>query len=75
MSTLATPVIQFQAEQSVDAALIFLLVITIMRTLVDFLDVVTRLAESAATVGLGLILAFGATVVVASLIVAGIQLS
>ena len=75
MSTLATPVFQFQAEQSIDAALIFLLVIAIMRTLVDFIDVVTRLAESVATVGLGLILAFGATVVVAALIVVVAQLS
>lgn len=75
MSTLATPVIHFQVEQSIDAALIFLLVITIMRTLVDFIDVVTRLAESVVTVGLGLILAFAATVGVAALIVVVIQLS
>jgi len=63
MSTLATPVIQFQVEQSINAALIFLLVITIMRTLVDFIDVVTRLAESVATGGLILILGFAATAV------------
>ena len=75
MSTLATPVIHFQAVQSVDAALIFLLVITIMRTLVDFIDVVTRLAESVVTVGLGLILAFAATAVVAALLVVVIQVS
>ena len=75
MSTLATPVIQFQVEQSINAALIFLLVITIMRTLVDFIDVVTRLAESVVTVGLGLILAFAATAVVAALLVVVIQVS
>lgn len=75
MSTLATPVIQLQAQQSLDVTLIILLVIAIMRTLVDFIDVVTRLAISVATGGLGLVLAFAATVVVAALVVMMVQLS
>jgi len=76
MSTLATPVIQLQAQQSLDAALIFLLVVAIMRMLVDFIDVVTRLAESVATGGLGLILAFAATAVaVTTVTVVVVQLS
>jgi hypothetical protein len=75
MSTLATPVIQIQVEQSLDVTLIILLVIAVMRTLVDFIDVVTRLAISVATGGLGLVLAFAATVVVAALTVMVVQLN
>jgi hypothetical protein len=76
MNTLAMPAMELQALRSLDAALIFLLVVAIMRILVDFIDVVTRLAESVATGGLGLILVFAAAAaVVTAVAVVVIQLS